>query len=67
MAEQRVLRRLAAILAADVASYSRLMGENEEGTFATRNSIVDPIRKSGISGVSSPRVVIGSRLVLLSR
>ncbi len=67
MAEERVLRGLAAILAADVASYSRLMGEDEEGTLATRNSIVDPIRKSGISATLSPRVVIGSRLVLLSR
>ncbi len=28
-----VQRRLAAILAADVAGYSRLMGEDEEGTF----------------------------------
>ena len=35
MAEQRVQRRLAAILAADVAGYSRLMGEDEEGTLAT--------------------------------
>ncbi len=32
MADQR---RLAAILAADVAGYSRLMGEDEEGTLAT--------------------------------
>jgi class 3 adenylate cyclase len=32
MAEERVERRLAAILAADVAGYSRLMGVNEEGT-----------------------------------
>ena len=32
MAEQRVQRRLAAILAADVVGYSRLMGEDEEGT-----------------------------------
>jgi TolB-like protein/class 3 adenylate cyclase len=31
---QRVERRLAAILAADVAGYSRLMGEDEEGTHA---------------------------------
>ena len=30
-----VQRRLAAILAADVAGYSRLMGEDEEGTLAT--------------------------------
>ncbi len=34
MAEKRVQRRLAAILAADVAGYSRLMGEDEEGTLA---------------------------------
>ncbi len=34
MAEQRVQRRLAAILAADVAGYSRLMSEDEEGTLA---------------------------------
>jgi class 3 adenylate cyclase len=31
---ERVERRLAAILAADVAGYSRLMGEDEEGTLA---------------------------------
>jgi adenylate cyclase len=35
MAEERVQRRLAAILAADVAGYSRMMGENEEATLAT--------------------------------
>jgi adenylate cyclase len=34
MAEARVERRLAAILAADVAGYSRLMGADEEGTLA---------------------------------
>ena len=32
MSDERVERRLAAILAADVAGYSRLMGANEEGT-----------------------------------
>src|SRR5215469_5625127 len=32
-------RRLAAILAADVAGYSRLMGEDEEGTLATLKAI----------------------------
>jgi class 3 adenylate cyclase len=37
MAEQRVQRRLAAILAADVVGYSRLMGEDEEGTRARFN------------------------------
>ncbi len=34
MAEERVQRRLAAILAADVVGYSRLMGEDEAGTHA---------------------------------
>jgi class 3 adenylate cyclase len=40
------IRRLAAILAADVAGYSRLMGEDEEGTHerlkAHRRELVDP-------------------------
>ncbi len=34
MAEKRVQRRLAAILAADVVGYSRLMGSDEAGTLA---------------------------------
>ncbi len=34
MAEERVQRRLAAILAADVVGYSRLIGADEEGTIA---------------------------------
>ena len=34
MSEDRVERRLAAILAADVVGYSRLMGADEEGTLA---------------------------------
>src|SRR5215469_654574 len=34
MAGERVQRRLAAILAADVAGYSRLMGNDDEGTLA---------------------------------
>src|SRR5467141_3189070 len=41
-----VERRLAAILAADVAGYSRLMGADEEGTLARlkahRRELVDP-------------------------
>jgi adenylate cyclase len=40
------IRRLAAILAADVAGYSRLMGEDEEGTLrrlkAVRAELIDP-------------------------
>src|SRR5689334_16707502 len=35
MAGQRVQRRLAAVLAADVAGYSRLMGADETGTART--------------------------------
>lgn len=46
MAEVRVERRLAAVLAADVAGYSRLMGVDEEGTLAQlkglRLSVIDP-------------------------
>jgi adenylate cyclase len=39
MSEARVERRLAAILAVDVAGYSRLMGEDEEGTFAALRAV----------------------------
>jgi len=38
MAEQRLERRLTAILAGDVVAYSRLMGADEEGTLARLNS-----------------------------
>jgi adenylate cyclase len=34
MAEERLQRRLAAVLAADVVGYSRLMGVDEAGTLA---------------------------------
>src|SRR5713101_7058726 len=39
MSEERVERRLAAIMAADVAGYSRLMGADEEGTLAALRAI----------------------------
>ena len=46
LARERVERRLAAILAADVAGYSRLIGANEEGTLARlkahRRELIDP-------------------------
>jgi adenylate cyclase len=46
MPENRVDRRLAAILAIDVAGYSRLMGVDEEGTLAAlkahRSELIDP-------------------------
>jgi hypothetical protein len=59
----RVERRLAGILAADVAGYSRLMGADEEGTLrqlnARRDQLIDPkigehrggIVKTGIARV----------------
>jgi adenylate cyclase len=46
MAGERVQRRLTAILAADIAGYSRLMGTDEEGTLAQlkahRHAQLDP-------------------------
>src|SRR6266480_6177142 len=46
MTREKVERRLTAILAADVAGYSRLMGIDEEGTLAElktlRREIADP-------------------------
>ena len=46
MSEERVERRLAAILAGDIAGYSRLMGEDEEGTLdrikTLRRELADP-------------------------
>ena len=39
MSGGRVERRLAAILAVDVAGYSRLMGEDEEGTLAALRAV----------------------------
>ena len=46
LATERVERKLAAVLAADVAGYSRLMGADEEGTLAQlkahRREVIDP-------------------------
>jgi class 3 adenylate cyclase len=47
MAEERVQRRLAAILAADVVGYSRLMEQDETGTMAIlrarRKEVLEPL------------------------
>jgi class 3 adenylate cyclase len=47
LSEERVERRLAAVLAADVGGYSRLMGRDEERTLANlkeaRRAVTDPI------------------------
>lgn len=46
MTEERVQRRLAAIVAADIVGYSRLMDADEEGTLARmkklRDDVIDP-------------------------
>ena len=46
MAQERIIRRLAAIVGADVVGYSRLMGIDEEGTLAalkaSRRELIDP-------------------------
>ena len=46
MAEERLQRRLAAILSADVVGYSRLMGKDEAGTLSRLNALrreqIDP-------------------------
>src|SRR4026208_100332 len=46
MTEQRPQRQLSAILAADIAGYSRLIGVDEEGTLARlkelRRTLIDP-------------------------
>ena len=48
-------RRLAAILAADVAGYSRLMGADEEGTLerlkALRGELLDPAGARAVSQI----------------
>jgi TolB-like protein len=48
MVEERVQRRLAAILAADVVGYSRLMGEDEIGTRARFNAHLNELIKPAI-------------------
>ena len=43
MVEERVQRRLAAILAADVVGYSRLIGQDEEGTLRALKAVQDEV------------------------
>ena len=50
VAEERVQRRLAAILAADVVDYSRLMGEDEFGTRQRFNS--------HLNGLVAPKIAV---------
>lgn len=50
MAEERVQRRLAAILAADVVGYSRLMGNDEAGTLFALKQHRMATETAGIAG-----------------
>jgi hypothetical protein len=50
MSGERVERRLAAILAADVAGYSRLIGADEEGTLAALRELRRELIDSCIAG-----------------
>ena len=72
MAEARIERRLAAILAADVAGHSRLMGTDEEGTLAAlkelRRDLADPkIVKTTGDGLLVEFASVGTRCVAPSR
>jgi class 3 adenylate cyclase len=65
MTEAQLERRLAAILAADVAGYSRLMGADEVGRLAAlkahRREIVDPaIAAIGAASSRPPATVYWS-------
>lgn len=57
MSGERVERRLAAILAADVAGYSRLIGADEEGTLARSggSTAKSSIRRSPSTRAASSR------------
>ena len=71
MANERIERRLAAVLAADVAGYSRLMGADEIGTLealkAHRREVVDPAREDPLFLRRAVRVHLRRRLEDLRR
>jgi len=50
MAEDSVKRKLRAILCADVKGYSRMMGEDEVGTFHTLSSYLEIIWSTKLEG-----------------
>ncbi len=65
MAEERVQPRLAAILAEDVAGYSRLIGEDEEGTLAAltahRTEMIEPSVAEYLGHGPVPNLLRGGR------
>ena len=50
MSETSIMRRLAAILAADVVGYSRMMGEDEAGTLAALRKIWSELFNPAVAG-----------------
>ena len=58
MPQEGVERRLAALLAADMVGYSRLMGEDEAGTLAAltshREALREDLRKAGVPEGAAP-------------
>jgi class 3 adenylate cyclase len=52
--QERVERRLAAILAADVAGYSRPMGTDEEGTLAALKAIRRELGEQQVNNIARP-------------
>jgi adenylate cyclase len=52
LADERLDRRLSAVLAADVAGYSRLVGADEEGTLRRLKSL-----QADFSSPASPNTV----------
>ena len=69
MADERVQRRLAAILAADVVGYSRLMGEDEAGTVARLkcHNPLPPLAEASKAEAETARAIVRRRRSLGSR
>ena len=65
---ERVERRLAAILAADVAGYSRLIGVDEEGTLARlkahRSVLIDPRASSSLTSLEAALSALGYAIAI---
>ena len=61
MVEERVQRRLAAILAADVVGYSRLIGQDEEGTLRALKAVQDEVIAPQIAETPGTHLQAGRR------
>ena len=61
MSEERVQRRLAAILSADVVGYSRLMGMDEAGTLSRLNALRRQLIDPTIAAMTVTAFIVSSR------